>query len=115
MRWTPKHRRHPCVSGWGQRVERSLRLGWSHLSRRPQVYHRKLGPPSRRRGNRCQLYPRRDERAEGERTCGVAAVTILKVTKEQRKNAPLAFLSQHRAEMAEIARAKLRQAKAHHT
>jgi hypothetical protein len=42
-------------------------------------------------------------------------MTVLKMTKEQRKNAPLAFLSQHRAEMAEIARAKLRQAKAHHT
>ena len=36
------------------------------------------------------------------------------MTKEQRKNAPFAFLSQHRIEMAEIARGKLRQARAHH-
>ena len=31
------------------------------------------------------------------------------MTKDQRKNESLAFLQQHRTEMAEIARAKLRQ------
>lgn len=34
---------------------------------------------------------------------------VLKMTKDQRKNESLAFLQQHRTEMAEIARAKLRQ------
>ena len=39
-------------------------------------------------------------------------MTILKMTAQQRKNEPFAFLRQHRIECAEIARAKLRQGRA---